>query len=166
VIKFSILASGSSGNASVICSDKTVVLIDCGASAKYVSENLAAMSIKPQDITAAVITHAHGDHISDSGLSFLIKNNIKVYSCDEIFDDAYIKYGKKLNDCRAIAFNGNFKIRDIEINPFDVYHRDQRISKTLGFTFVSKSRGKKYKNAGINLFAARRLSKSKTIIIQ
>lgn len=145
MIKFSILASGSSGNAAVICSDAAVVLIDCGVGVKYLSESLAAANIEPQDISAAVITHAHGDHISSSGLSFLIKNNIKIFSQDGVFDDAYRKFGKKLNDCRAIALNGVFKIKDIEITPFDVHHRDKKISKTLGFSFVLHTGGKKYK---------------------
>jgi len=145
MIKFSILASGSSGNAAVICSDEAVILIDCGVSAKYLAENLAAMNIKPQDIAAAVITHAHGDHISSSGLTFCVKNNIKIYSKDEIFDDIYRKFGERLNNCRAISFNEAFKIRDIEITPFDVHHKDRKVSKTLGFTFVSETGGKRYK---------------------
>jgi phosphoribosyl 1,2-cyclic phosphodiesterase len=145
VIKYSILASGSSGNAAIICSDDAVILIDCGVSAKYLSETLAFMNIKPQDIAAAFITHAHGDHISASGLSFLIKNSIKVYSCDEVFDDAYIKYGQKLNDCRAIAFESGLKIRNVEITPFDAHHKDRSVSKTLGFSFVLTSVGEKYK---------------------
>ncbi|MDR2192499.1 MAG: MBL fold metallo-hydrolase [Endomicrobium sp.] len=145
MIKFSILASGSSGNAAVICSDEAVVLIDCGVSAKYLSESLAAINIKPQDISAAVITHAHGDHISASGLSFLMKHNVKILSCGEVFEDAFIKHGVKLDDCRLIAFVRNFKVYDIEVNPFYVHHRDQRVSKTLGFTFVSQSCGKQYK---------------------
>jgi phosphoribosyl 1,2-cyclic phosphodiesterase len=145
MFNFCILASGSSGNCSVLWTDRAVVLIDCGCSAKYIIGSLASLGIDPQNITAAVITHAHIDHISASGLNFLIKNNIPVHLHSDTLEDVFRKYGNKVDVCYTVSFNDGFKIKDIEVNPFDVHHKDGKISRTLGFSFSSLVHGKKYK---------------------
>lgn len=142
---FCILASGSSGNCSVVWTGKAVVLIDCGCGAKYIAETLASLGLELQDITAAVITHAHIDHISSSGLNFLLKNNIPIHLHSDTLEEIFQKYGSKVDECYTVSFNDSFKIKDIEINPFDVYHKDGNISRTLGFSFSSIVQGKKYK---------------------
>ncbi|OEG69690.1 hypothetical protein ATZ36_08040 [Candidatus Endomicrobiellum trichonymphae] len=144
-LNFCILASGSSGNCSVIWTEKATVLIDCGCNAKYITENLGALGIVPQSLTAALITHAHTDHISTSGIGFLRKNNIPVYLHEDAFEDAFRKYGRKIEECISIPLYENFKIRDIFVESFDVYHKDENISRTLGFAFSSEINARKYK---------------------
>ncbi|MCL1971829.1 MAG: MBL fold metallo-hydrolase [Endomicrobia bacterium] len=145
MLNFCILASGSSGNCSVLWNDKAAVLIDCGCSAKYIAENLSALNIAAENLTAAVITHSHIDHLSASGLNFLLKNEIPVYLHDDTLDEVYQKYGAKVDGCQTVSFNEPFKIKDISIIPFDVYHRDGKIKRTIGFTFSSTVNGRKYK---------------------
>ena len=142
-LNFCVLASGSSGNCSIIWTDKAAVLIDCGRSAKYISEKLSEIDINPQNLTAAVITHAHIDHMNASGFNFLCKYNVPVYFHENILEDAYIRYGDKISN--AVSFNDGFNIEDIEVNFFDTYHKDGKISKTLGFTFLSAINGRSYK---------------------
>lgn len=144
-LNFCILASGSSGNCSVIWTEKAAVLIDCGCSAKYITENLSVLGIVPQNLTAAVITHAHTDHISISGLGFLRKNNITIYLHEDAFKDAFKKYGRKIEECISIPLYENFKIKDIFVESFDVYHKDENVSRTFGFAFSSKINARKYK---------------------
>jgi phosphoribosyl 1,2-cyclic phosphodiesterase len=144
-LNFCILASGSSGNCSVIWTEKVSVLIDCGCSAKYITENLCALGIIPQNLTAALITHAHTDHISTSGIGFLCKNNIPVYFHEDVFEDALRKYGRKIKECISIPLYENFKIKNILVESFDVYHKDENISRTFGFVFSSEINARKYK---------------------
>ncbi|GHT24916.1 MBL fold metallo-hydrolase [Endomicrobiia bacterium] len=144
-LNFCILASGSSGNCSVIWTEKATALIDCGCSAKYIIENLGALGIVPQNLTAALITHAHRDHISTSGLGFLHKNNIPVYLHEDAFEDAFRKYGQKIEECASIPLYENFKIKDIFVESFEVYHKDENVSRTVGFTFSSEINARKYK---------------------
>jgi phosphoribosyl 1,2-cyclic phosphodiesterase len=144
-LNFCILASGSSGNCSVIWTEKAVILVDCGCSARYITENLAGLNIAPENLTAAVITHVHTDHISTSGFSFLLKNNIPIYLHKDIFEDLSRKYGKKAAKCINIYFNKTFKVKDIVADSFNVYHKDAHISRTLGFTFSSIVNIRKYK---------------------
>ena len=66
-MRFRSLGSGSSGNATVVeASDgitTTRLLVDCGFSLRELERRLARSALAPDDLTAAFITHEHGDHI-------------------------------------------------------------------------------------------------------
>lgn len=66
---FNIIASGSKGNATLVVNKKTVILVDMGISFSRLEEGLKEINLKPSDITGAIFTHNHTDHIS--GIKFL-----------------------------------------------------------------------------------------------
>ena len=66
---FNIIASGSKGNATIIKGKSTVILIDMGISFSRLEEGCKEIGITPEDITGALFTHEHTDHIS--GLRFI-----------------------------------------------------------------------------------------------
>ena len=66
---YHIIASGSKGNATIVVSNKTVILIDMGISLSRLEEGLAEINLEVNDITGALFTHDHTDHIS--GLKFI-----------------------------------------------------------------------------------------------
>jgi phosphoribosyl 1,2-cyclic phosphodiesterase len=66
-----VLASGSSGNAALVRSGDTTVLVDVGVSALQVRKRLAAFGRSVADVTAIVLTHEHSDHVR--GLEVLLK---------------------------------------------------------------------------------------------
>jgi len=55
------LGSGSRGNATLIVSNDSKILIDCGFSLKQTELRLSRISIDPQTIDAIIVTHHHGD---------------------------------------------------------------------------------------------------------
>jgi phosphoribosyl 1,2-cyclic phosphodiesterase len=57
-----LLGSGSRGNATVIESRDTRVLIDAGFPRRVLERRLAAAGIAPESIAALVLTHEHVDH--------------------------------------------------------------------------------------------------------
>src|SRR5947208_16395539 len=61
-VRVTVLASGSGGNACVVESGKTRVLVDAGLSAKEIEKRLAVRGIGAETIRAIFITHEHGDH--------------------------------------------------------------------------------------------------------
>lgn len=67
MLRFRSLASGSSGNATLIeASDglrRTRVLVDCGLGLRQLIARLAVEGIDPADLDGIFITHEHGDHI-------------------------------------------------------------------------------------------------------
>ena len=78
-MRFSSLGSGSKGNATLVEEDSTCVLIDCGFSLKETEQRLARLGKKAAELTAILVTHEHGDHIS--GVAALAhKYNIPVYT--------------------------------------------------------------------------------------
>ena len=73
------LASGSSGNCTLISDGCTHILIDVGISARRICKALMDLGIDPAMLTAILITHEHSDHIS--GLSTLTKRyQVPVYT--------------------------------------------------------------------------------------
>src|SRR6185503_1175810 len=63
-MRISILASGSGGNACVVESGRTRVLVDAGLSAREIERRMVARGIEPETIRGIFITHEHGDHSS------------------------------------------------------------------------------------------------------
>ncbi|MBQ8474826.1 MAG: MBL fold metallo-hydrolase [Clostridia bacterium] len=64
MIKLSTLFSGSAGNCTLVESEKTAVLVDCGRNCKAVCTALCEKGLDISDISAVFVTHEHRDHIS------------------------------------------------------------------------------------------------------
>ena len=71
MLKFTTLASGSSGNAAVISCGDTHILLDAGISARRITTGLKQLGIEPEQLSAILVTHDHADHIC--GLAVLTK---------------------------------------------------------------------------------------------
>ena len=73
------LASGSSGNCTLIQSDNdTHRLVDAGLSCKRIQDSLHLLGVDASDLSGIFITHEHSDHIS--GLKVLCKKrDIPIY---------------------------------------------------------------------------------------
>ena len=64
MITVSTLFSGSSGNSTLVRTEKTAVLVDAGRNCKAVSLSLQSLDMELSDISAVFVTHEHSDHIS------------------------------------------------------------------------------------------------------
>lgn len=73
------LFSGSSGNAILVSSSDTLVLVDAGMNCKKIVEALNIVRINPFDLSAILITHDHSDHISGLDV-FTRKFSIPIYA--------------------------------------------------------------------------------------
>jgi len=105
---FNIIASGSKGNATVVVSNKTRILIDMGISFIRLEEGLKEINLEVSDIDGAIFTHDHTDHIS--GLRFLsIK---KCYSLE----------GTLPSLANVIEPYKPFYINEVKITPFNTSH--------------------------------------------
>jgi len=68
LIRFSLLASGSKGNAVLVLSPAGKVLIDNGLSFKRLSERAKAVGESLDGLDAVFVTHEHGDHVGGVGV--------------------------------------------------------------------------------------------------
>ncbi len=63
------LGSGSRGNAILLESGETRILIDAGYSARTLGRRLAVTGVAPESIHAVIVTHEHIDHIRGLGVA-------------------------------------------------------------------------------------------------
>ena len=62
-LRFTSLGSGSSGNALVVESGGTRVMMDCGFATSETKLRLQRAGLEPGDLAAIVVTHEHDDHL-------------------------------------------------------------------------------------------------------
>jgi phosphoribosyl 1,2-cyclic phosphodiesterase len=61
------LASGSSGNALLVRSRNAAILVDCGVPLRTIERALMRSGLSPDQLSAILITHEHGDHTMSAG---------------------------------------------------------------------------------------------------
>jgi phosphoribosyl 1,2-cyclic phosphodiesterase len=146
-MRFTVLGSGSTGNAILIATEKTRVLVDAGLSCREIVRRLAIVGVDAADLDAVLITHEHTDHVG--GLRNLLgKLRCRVY-ISRATEDAYYWYnrsngsdeGSKRSDALKsrtveIESDHDFRIGDIDFEPFTVPH-----DAADNFGFVAKSAG-------------------------
>jgi len=137
-----VLASGSSANATYICSGRTRLLVDCGLAARETVRRLAELSVDPRHLDGILVSHAHTDHFRSAGTMFA-KYGAPVYTMpateDAILGKAACGSFWRVRDCRPFPDS----VGDISIETHDVPHgggaRDA--GRPVGFIFESgKSR--------------------------
>ena len=62
-MKLWVLGSGSSGNAILLETNRSRILVDAGFSPRVLKQRLAVAGVVPQSIEAVVVTHEHTDHV-------------------------------------------------------------------------------------------------------
>jgi phosphoribosyl 1,2-cyclic phosphodiesterase len=67
-MKIAVLGSGSRGNATLLASGGTAILIDAGLSARQLEGRLERVGFSPVAVAAIVVTHDHRDHTQGMGV--------------------------------------------------------------------------------------------------
>jgi len=148
-MRFTVIGSGSSGNAVLISSETTNVLVDAGLSAREIARRLAALGVDYKNLDAVLITHEHSDHVA--GLRVLLANvNCPVYisrATEDAFYEIWTngKNGDSESAKRRKALDGRvaeiesdreFRIGDLDFDPFCVPH-----DAVDNFGFIAKRNG-------------------------
>src|SRR5579864_223907 len=120
-LRISILASGSSGNSTLLETERTCLLVDAGLGRKETFRRLAALGIKPDRLDGILISHEHTDH--SSGLSQLSCHWRATAYLTELTHREIVRIlpdgaGKKLDRVEHIRAGERFTIGDIEVSPF------------------------------------------------
>ncbi len=113
------LASGSKGNATLILSDKTALLVDAGVSFSRLREELRDFGLSPSSLDGVVITHEHADHVK--GLPKL-SEYCRVYVHPLTAKQIYFKCGDIKNVVDVDYYEGGFTVGDIDVEPFRIPH--------------------------------------------
>ena len=88
-MKVWVLGSGSKGNAVLLESRASRVLVDCGFGTRTIAQRLKAAGVAPQSIDACVLTHDHSDHVSGVAAA-AVKWGRQVYATAGTADNALL----------------------------------------------------------------------------
>lgn len=115
-LRFCSLASGSRGNALLVETVDTLILVDCGLSFRALEDRLSAAGRSPKDIGAVLITHEHSDHMS--GLASLLRR----VQCPVWSTHGTAKSLTAIKDHRVVHYGAEFSVGNVRVHPFPVPH--------------------------------------------
>lgn len=129
IVRFCVLASGSSGNSAFVATERTRLLVDAGISLRDLTARLASIGEQLENIDAVLITHEHSDHVG--GLPRLVRKRAVPVYATRFTAPALI-----WDDCapRIEAFQAGTTvvIGDIEADSFTIPHD---AADPVGFCF-------------------------------
>lgn len=121
-LRFSVLASGSTGNAFYIESNEEKLLVDAGLSGKQLDRLFAEVNVDPNELSGILVTHEHSDHIKGLGI-IARKYNLPVYANEKTWDAMDGKIGKLTTDQKFYFDVDEVKtFSDMDVQSFGVSH--------------------------------------------
>ena len=134
-LRVSILASGSSGNITLLESETTRILVDAGLGKRETLARLAAVERDIDRLDAVLITHEHTDHCN--GLPQVLglwKAPLYVTgpTMDQLQRILPDTFRKRLRGVESIQAGQRFLIGDIDVHAFAIPHD---AADPIGFTF-------------------------------
>ncbi|WP_099159007.1 MBL fold metallo-hydrolase [Virgibacillus ndiopensis] len=165
-LRFSVLASGSTGNAFYIESEKERLLVDAGLSGKQMDRLLGEVQVDPSSLTGILVTHEHSDHIKGLGI-VARKYNLPIYANEKTWKAMEGSIGK-------IALDQKFEFgleqvktfSDIEVESFGVshdaaepmfytfHHQGKKVALVTDLGYVSERIKKTVEDADAYIFEA------------
>lgn len=119
-MKLRVLGSGSKGNAILVHSETSAVLIDAGFACRELENRLKRVGFAPGDIKAIAITHEHTDHIRGAAL-FSRRYGIPIYLTRGTRQAANGQL-EKAGRIETVTPEEPFTVGDITLHPFAVSH--------------------------------------------
>lgn len=119
---FSVLASGSTGNAFYIGTEQQKLLVDAGLSGKQLERVMSQVDVDPHDLNGILVTHEHSDHIK--GLGILARRyNLPIYANEKTWKAMEGQIGKITTDQKFEFSMETVKaFGDLEVESFGVSH--------------------------------------------
>ncbi len=121
MFQVSMLYSGSRGNACLVRTLKTKLVVDVGFSGKRFLQCLQWLDLEAAKVQAILVSHEHSDHIAAVGI-VARKLQIPVYLTQETYQKCKHKLGKLPQGFKSFVSGERFQIGDLEIDPFASSH--------------------------------------------
>ncbi len=133
-IRFSILSSGSTGNAMIIENDRVKLLVDAGLSAKKMHQLMSERQSSCDDVDGIFITHEHGDHIKGLG-AFARKYQLPIYANAKTWIELDKQVGSLDKDQRKILNTGeSIDFHTLRVESYPISHD---AVEPVGYCFYS-----------------------------
>jgi phosphoribosyl 1,2-cyclic phosphodiesterase len=137
-LHFTVLASGSAGNASLVEVNGFGLLLDAGLGPRQLADRLAAVGASWQRIHAVALTHTHSDHWHDRTFEHLRRRRIPLY-CHSAHLPLLLSYSSAFPALQADGLVHTYEVGEefrptggLSCRPFRVRHDG---SVTCGFRF-------------------------------
>ncbi len=119
-VEFKILGSSSSGNAALLRTPESTVLIDAGLSCKKLLFLLKEEGLQVEALDAVFLTHEHNDHSAGiRGLSKFI--NLPIFANRDTIKALQDKLPRRPN-WKVFETGSSFEFKSLKIHPFSVPH--------------------------------------------
>ena len=117
-MRFASLGSGSRGNALLVESATTLILVDCGLTLKAFEQRMRILDRDPRDLTAVLVTHEHSDHVQ--GISALARRyRTPVWMTP---GTAAGSASRSLPKLKTFSCHRRFALGDLSVEPYPVPH--------------------------------------------
>ena len=126
-----VLGSGSSGNAALVSSGPTTLLVEAGLSCRGLEKRIAEAGRGPSDIAALLVSHEHGDH-SRSAIPFAVRHGIPVACTEGTWNCLEIRSGADAPPWIPLTPGESRRIGTMTVTGFRTPH-DAR--EPIGFRF-------------------------------
>lgn len=121
-LNFSILASGSTGNAIYVETEKKAFLVDAGFSGKQMEALFQQINRSPKDLDGILVTHEHADHIKGVGV-LARKYKLPIYANEKTWQAMSRAIGEIPTDLKFTFDMETVKnFGDLDIESFGVSH--------------------------------------------
>lgn len=117
-MRFASLGSGSKGNATLLETESSCILIDCGFTVKETERRMARLDRSPSDLAAILVTHEHSDHIKGV-MPLARKYRLPVYSS---FGTAEYKELRSQGYWQPLVLDQSQQIAGLAVTPVVVPH--------------------------------------------
>jgi len=118
-LSFTLLGSGSSGNTTLVSDGGTHILVDIGLSGRETARRLRQCGVEPEEISAILVSHEHGDHCRGVG-PFAKDLDIPVFMTSGAFASSGLALDPERH--RAISPGEQLDVRGFYVTCFSVPH--------------------------------------------
>lgn len=119
ILRACLLGSGSSGNATLVATDRVRVLFDAGFSCLQIRKRLATIGVDYSSLDAVVVSHEHTDHVK--GLEVLNRQTGVMIYATQLTKSA-LTWKKAEPEISTFEAGNGFSIGDLEIETFTISH--------------------------------------------
>lgn len=120
MLRFSLLGSGSSGNAILFASQEAKILIDNGLSFKELHRRCGAIGLSLEGLDGVFVTHEHSDHVAGVGV-LARKTGVPIYMTEA----THRALGPGVGEIPTVHYFESGEtvcIRDMEVSSFGIPH--------------------------------------------
>lgn len=136
MLRVATLASGSSGNCTVVSDGRIHILIDAGISARRISQGLKALGVELRHISGVLITHEHTDHVA--ALPVLCRQmGAPLFTAEETARELCGRWSGLVERFRVFEPGQRFAVEGLEVGTFATSHDAAR---PCGFSVTDGAR--------------------------